>query len=330
MVFCYRKAAADRKPLLHICAMCYNKSKTQGERSMGAADRKREIERYSNAHQTVVKSNEIVMKATYNLTAEEQKLLCFVISKIKPTDKEFERYTLSAKDFGELCGIDNKNIYRDFKKMIESFDNKAQWIEIGNNQIRMRVFSEAEYNSKQGSITVVINSRLKKYLLDLQGNYTQYELWNILSLKSKYSIRLYEIFRAHEFKHEIQFKLDDFKKLICADNYSLFANLKERVINRAIKEINEYTDLQVSYDTIVEESRSHKVKGLIFTITKKPKQEALATYWKTVDRVNKRENQYPGQLNLFATNEDMEEVYNATQIIVDNGQQPEGAAANDK
>lgn len=56
----------------------------------------------------VVKENELVQRASYNLTLEEQKLLCYVISKIKPGDKEFQRYIISAVDFAEVCGTDKK------------------------------------------------------------------------------------------------------------------------------------------------------------------------------------------------------------------------------
>ncbi len=117
----------------------------------------------------VVKENELIQRASYHLTMEEQKLLCYVISKIKPTDKVFEQYTISALDFAEVVGIDKRHAYLDFKKMVDSFDEKKQWIKVGDNNINFRVFSEAEYNEKQGSITVLLNSHLKKYLLDINS-----------------------------------------------------------------------------------------------------------------------------------------------------------------
>ena len=226
-------------------------------------------------NQLVVKDNELITRASYNLTMEEQKLLCYVISKIKPTDKEFERYTISAMDFAELCGIDKRHIYRDFKKMVES----------------------------KGSITVVINSGLKKYLLNLQSNYTKYELWNILSLKSKYSIRLYELFRSYSYQKEKEFDVEQIKSLLCAEHYTLYANFKQRVLDKAIAEINEYTDLIVSYKT-KQEGKSHRVKSLTFYIKRKQHLELLEAYYKTVDKINKRERQIPGQMSIF--DKDME------------------------
>ena len=246
----------------------------------------------------VVKHNDFIQKASYNLTAQQQKLLCLVISKIKPTDAEFERYTISALDFAELTGVDKTNVYREFKQMIEAMDNKATWLKIGDDTIRFRVFSESEYNDRQGSITLVLNSRLKKYLLEISHNYTMYELWNVLSLKSKYSIRLYELFKSYAYKHTIEFEYEELKSLLCAENYKLYAKFKERVLDKAISEINRYTNLNVSF-TANKQGRSHKVERIVFNIAQKQSLEAYGAYLKTVERINKKTGQTVGQMSIF-------------------------------
>lgn len=248
----------------------------------------------------VVKENELIQRASYNLTMEEQKMLCYVISKIKPTDKEFEQYTISASDFAEICGISKTNVYRDFRQMIDNFDNKSQWVQMDGKQFKFRVFSEAEYNEKQGSITVMLNSHLKRYLLEIgkHGQYTKYELWNILSLKSKYSIRLYELFRSYSYQQEKEFDIDNLKSLLCAEQYKSFGNLKQRVLDNAINEINIFTDLRVTYET-KKAGKGGKVSKIIFKIHKKKIDDKLTAYYETVDRVNKKGKQVKGQISIF-------------------------------
>lgn len=246
----------------------------------------------------VVKENDFIQKASYNLTAEQQKLLAFVISKIKPTDKEFEQYTISALDFANLAGVDPKHAYRDFRAMVEALDAKATWIKIGDDTIRFRVFSESEYNDKQGSITVVLNSRLKKYLLEISHNYTAYELWNILSLKSKYSIRLYEIFKSYEYQHDKTFDYEELKSLLCAENYKVYSAFLVRVLNPALNEINLLTNLNVTFEPI-QKGKNHKTVAIRFLITKKKQLQAYAAYVETAKRINKRNGEVPGQLSLF-------------------------------
>ena len=263
----------------------------------------------------VVKDNELIQTASYMLTAEEQKLLCYVISKIKPTDREFTRYTISALDFAEVCGIDKRNVYRDFKKMADGLDEKRRWIKIGDDNVKFGVFSETEYNERRGSITVVLNSRLQKHLLgliDTGAHYTQYELWNVLSLKSKYSVRLYELFRSYSYQHKKEFDIDELRALLCVENYSMFGDFKRRVLDKAIAEINKYTDLKVSFEP-VSIGREHRVVGVIFYISKKELNEKMGAYWETVNRINAKNKQIPGQRSIF--DDDMEYAITHSQQI---------------
>ena len=255
-----------------------------------------EIEKSRNM--LVVKENNLIQCASYRLTLEQQKFLCYVISKVKPTDKEFQRYTISALDFAEICGIDKKNVYTVFKKMAEDFNDKKRWIKIGDNNILFSPFNEPEYNEKNGSITVILNSRLKKYLVGVGTKYTKYELWNILSLKSKHSLRLYELFRSYSYQHEKEFAIEDLKSLLCVEQYKNFADLKKRVLDKGIEEINIYTDLKVRYE-ISETGRGGKVKKIIFYIDKKIHNDLLQAFVATCDRINEKNGQIKGQLSFF-------------------------------
>ena len=249
----------------------------------------------------VAKDNELIQTASYKLSAEEQKLVCYVISKIKPTDKPFQKYTISALDFAEVCGIDKRNVYRDFKNIIDGLQEKSRWIQIGDDVTKFSVFNEPTYNERQGSISVILNSRLQKHLLNLVemgGNYTQYELWNVLSLKSKFSIRLYELFRSYAYQSKKEFDLDKLRGLLCVENYTLYADFKRRVLDKAIDEINRYTDLNVSFKA-VSKGREHKVVAIVFYINRKEQNEKISAYWQTVNRINKKNGQVKGQMSIF-------------------------------
>lgn len=246
----------------------------------------------------VATSNEFMQQARLNLTNEMQKFLCYVISKIKPSDEKFQEYEISALEFGELAGIDQRHVYDEFKKMIEMFDGQARWIKIGDDTIYFRVFSEAEYNDKRGSVTVMLNKRLKAHLLKLGTSYTMFELWNVLSLHRKYSIRLYEIFRSYSYKHMIDFEIDELKSLLCCENYVLYAEFKRRVLEPAVKEINELTDLIVRYGE-KKRGKGGKITKLYFEIERKKSLEAYSAYIKTIDKINKRDGQIPGQMSIF-------------------------------
>lgn len=237
---------------------------------------------FDEPHFEVVKSNEFIQRSCYNLTNEEQKLLCYVISKLKPTDVIFTPFIIKATDFATLFGIANKNVYASFKKMADSFQEKRRWIKIGDNNVHFAVFSESEYNDKQGTIRLVLNSRLHEHLLNLKKNYTQYELWNIVKLKSKYSIRLYELFVSYDYKKngaatEITFDLKHLIFLLCAESYKQFSHFKSKVLEKAVNEINKFTNYDVTYIPI-KEGKSHTVTKIIFDFKPKYVLDMLEIY----------------------------------------------------
>lgn len=246
--------------------------------------------------QLVVKHNDLIQKSKYNLTITQQKLIAYIISLIKPTDKELKKYEVSVSDFCQLCGIDKRYFYTDFKDLIDDLDNKAFWIETDEKLFKFRWFLKAEYMKKQGKVLLLLDDDVKKYLIDLKEKFTVYELYNILALKSKYSVRLYELFKSYAFQKEKVFLIDEFKELLLATNYNNFKDFRNRVLEKAIDEINFYTDLDVSYETI---TKGRKVIAVKIYIKKKEMAENLKAYRNTIAEINKRNNQISGQISMF-------------------------------
>lgn len=57
----------------------------------------------------VVKSNDIIQKAKYELNKNEQKIFCYAVSKIKPDDPANKEYTIDVKEFCDILGLDYYN-----------------------------------------------------------------------------------------------------------------------------------------------------------------------------------------------------------------------------
>lgn len=101
-------------------------------------------------------------------------------------------------------------------------------------------------------------------------------------MKSQYSIRLYELFKSVLGKTNWYFSIEDLRKIfMCEKSYSHIGHFKSRVIEPAIQEINEKTDILVDYEY---ETEGRKVVGLDCTITYKSADEKLE-----VDRQIRRE-----------------------------------------
>lgn len=250
----------------------------------------------SKQNQLVVKHNDLIQKSKHNLTLTQQKLIAYVISLIKPTDKELKKYEISVADFCELCGIDKNYFYSDFKEVIDDLDSKVIWVETEEKIFKLRWFLKAEYLKKQGKVLLLLDDDIKGYLLGLKENFTTYELYNILALKSKYSVILYELFKSYAFQKEKTFAIEEFKVLMNASHYTNFKDFRVRVLERAFEEVNWFTDLDVSYEPV---KKGRKVVAIKIFIKKKAKKENLIAYRNTIEAINRRNNQIAGQISLL-------------------------------
>lgn len=244
----------------------------------------------------VVKDNDLIRKARYNLTVNQQKIITYIISLIKPTDKELKKYEISIHDFCQVCGINNSNFYTEIKDIIDNLDKKSFWVETEEKIYKFRWFSEVEIIKGAGKVCIQLNSNIQKYLIDLSQSFTQYELYNILALKGKYSIRLYEWFKSYSFLKEKDIDLDQIKRILQAEHYKEYKDFRRRVVEPAIKEINEYTDIEVNYKKI---TSGKFVKGLTFYIRFKEPLERYGSYLNTIGELNVRSGQIREQMSIF-------------------------------
>lgn len=222
----------------------------------------------------VVKSNELIQKTRYELTLQEQKIILFVISKIKPTDEDLKEYSIPLQDLCEICGVEclGEN-YRHFKSSIYALGKKDFEIRDGKLEGSVRWLEMPTFNIETKTLNIRINPLLKPYLLALRKNFTQYELGCVLAMKSKYSIRMYELLKSYTENEEIIFYLDELKEMLQTPEYTEYKNFRVRVIEKAIAEINKYTDLEVSFEPL---RHSRVITRLRFIITRKSSIEQVA------------------------------------------------------
>ena len=211
----------------------------------------------------VVKSNALIQKSRFSLSLQAQRCLLFAISRIKFSDMPSTEYTFAIKDICDACGIDMKthgDYYNLMKAELKALRDNSIWItnEEGKEET-VSWFSKVKINKGTGTVSVKFDENIEEYLFLLQNRYTQYKLSTPLSFKSKYSIRLYELLLSYTKKrdlengreNEITFMPDELKERLDAQNYIKFYDFRRFVLDKAIEEINTYSeDINVSYDYI--------------------------------------------------------------------------------
>lgn len=214
----------------------------------------------ADREQFVVKSNELIRKTRYDLTTQQQKIVLYAISKIKPDDDINQRYEFSLHELCNACGIKLDEYggfyYKSLKDDIEKLTSR-QWLTLPDGTMKtISWIGDAIIVPLSDTIYIKFNENLQPYLFDLREKYTQYRLQNVLVFRGKYAIRMYELLRSYTTQHaidegkenEVDLTLEQLRYLLAVDSYPRWADFKRFVIDPAIKEINERSEeLHIEY-----------------------------------------------------------------------------------
>lgn len=220
-------------------------------------------------HAIITKANVMIQKTRYSLSLQEQKIVLFAMSKIQPTDTFLTEYAFSIKEFCAICGITATN-YDDIKQTLLRLKRKAFWLTIDDRGTESCVdwFSTIRINKRSGIVRMKFHEDLHPFLLELRKNFTSFSIYPTLVMKSRYSIRLYELLKSYSNLPEWVFDLDILKRKLDA-NYIKFFDFRRRVLEISVAEINQYTELDISYQPIKDNSRQYN-KIRFFINTKAP------------------------------------------------------------
>ena len=230
----------------------------------------------------VCKRNDMVQKARFSLSIQEQRTILYAISKIQPEDTHLKEYTFEIRDFYAMIGWSNQS-YTEFKAMLKALSDKSWWVPIKREdgtefESLIRWFTTVRSDKRSGKVTVKFHEDMMPFLLQLaQGEefYTSYKLQYVLPMSSQYSPRLYELLKSYQFNNKQWFfEIDDLKHKLDCESYTNFADFKRRALDPAVEEINKYTDIVIDYRT---EKEGRKIVRIIFFMAKKTKSEILET-----------------------------------------------------
>lgn len=199
----------------------------------------------------VAKSNDLIQKSRFSMTLQENKLLLYLISKIRPMDIGDEIYSISIREFCKVCNIDYNSgeNYADAKKALKAIADKSIWVrQADGNEVLLRWLNRVRLNKSTNCFDISFHVDMLPYLYDLQARYTRYSLNNVLTMQSKYGVRLYELLKSYQFKKgEIKFTVDELRTRLDASGYKRYPDFRRFVLEKALEDINRCSDISVSY-----------------------------------------------------------------------------------
>lgn len=225
--------------------------------------------------QLVVKSNKVV-EASYRLTLSEQRLILLCIAQIKKGQvvNRLDRFEVSANEFAKVFNVSIDQAYRDLQQVAERLYERS--VTIANPDpddpriayTKTRWISSIDYLPNYGSVVLHFAHRMIPYISMLEGSFTMYRLESISQMGSAYSIRLYELLMQWREVGTREIALKELRNILQLEGrYSAIKDFKVRVLEPALRDINEHSDLEASY---TQRKAGRVVSHLIFHFKPKP------------------------------------------------------------
>lgn len=253
----------------------------------------------------VRKANELV-EGKYKFDIWEMRIFTKMVTLIQYEDKDFKEYKIYLKDIIQYFGLqrDGRNyqhlkdsalklMSRIVKVVVKDIDGLQEL----NTPIVGSVKNPLHNEDDEDNVYIKISFHpdLKPFLLALKSKYVVYDARNILRLPSTYSIRIYELLKQYEKIGHRRLSVQELKEMFgVTSEYKLYANFKQRIIEKAQRDLAEHTDISFTYDEIKE---GRAVVELMFYIhANQPKNQEVEEE-QVKYKSKKVEN--PNQKNLF-------------------------------
>ena len=224
-----------------------------------------------------VRQHNAITTARYEMSACEMDIVFALLSKLSGQDKPGTMYLVRVRELELLTG--RQWNYKQLLESTEQLRSRTYHIEDKAKVLQVGLLASAEYQKGQGLIELEISEKMRPYLIDLKSNFTSYHLQAALSLTSKFAKRIYQM--TSQWKnvgHTKTYSLDEFKYMLNLkdpkgkepEQYVSVADLRRSVLDVAMTQINEHTDLHISYE-LMKSSRAYD-RVRFFVNAQEPKQ----------------------------------------------------------
>jgi len=202
----------------------------------------------------VVKANALA-SAAYTLTIAEQKIILSAITEVRRDEAVTDEvmYSISANALAYMGGFAAKHEYRSLRAATERLFSRYLTVHEnpngGGRRIRkLRWIQTADYLEDQGRVEIRFSKDVLPYLNQLSTNFFEYRLKAVAGMTSSYGVRLYEFFMRWQGSGEREIEIGWLRQQWeLTDKYPAIKDFKKRVIEPAVADVNEHSDLWVRW-----------------------------------------------------------------------------------
>ncbi|WP_201540936.1 replication initiation protein RepM [Psychrobacter sp. 1044] len=225
----------------------------------------------------VVKTNQL-NSALQNLSLPEIRIVQLAIVDARETNTGLSTdkpLRIDALRYAEMFETTRQNGYKRMKEAEETlFNRRFSYIDDEGKVIKSRWIQQVRYLDDEGAIELVFTLAVVNGISRINGAedfFTSYLLEQTASMDSIYSVRLYELLvQWKAAKQTPMFDLEKFREQLGVEvsEYKAMCDFKKRVLQVAIDEINEKSDIKVSYEQV---KKGRSIAGFKFKVLAKDK-----------------------------------------------------------
>lgn len=223
----------------------------------------------------VVKDNALI-NASYNLDLVEQRLILLAIVEARESGKGInanDPLTVHAESYINHFSVHRNTAYQALKDACKDlFARQFSYQEQrpkGVANITSRWVSQIAYVDNSATVELIFAPAIIPLVTRLEEQFTSYELKQVSGLSSAYAIRLYELMIAWRSTGKTPvIELSDFRQKlgVLETEYKRMYDFKKYVLDLAIKQINEHTDITVKVE---QHKKGRSVSGFSFKFKQK-------------------------------------------------------------
>lgn len=232
----------------------------------------------------VVKDNALI-QASYTLDLAEQRLILLAIIEARNSGQGITHDSLlriHASSYAKQFGVNDKTAYTVVKDASKGlFDRYVTYHDKNPKNGKDRSFhcrwvDKIGVEPDSGIVYMRFTSDVVPLITRLESHFTSYEIEKVANLSSSYAIRLYELCVAYREQGFTQrYKIDDLRQKLGVEpeKYKAMNNFKARVIDLAVSQINQHTDINVKYE---QHKLGRKITAMSFIFKVKKAPEPIA------------------------------------------------------
>jgi plasmid replication initiation protein len=225
---------------------------------------------------TIAQDNRLTT-SRYELSLIEKRIFYYIIKEVRSKYNTgqrdlFDDLILNIK-VSDLCKeVNQEDNKKETRKSLEKFRSRnfTYTNEVDDDWLTCGFINYAHI--KKGVAEIQVSHKLMPFLVELSSQYTTYSLHVAMSLKSKWSQRMYELCQKWQGTDGFRMSVDDLRKsFMLEEKYNRYALLNERVLQVAKRELKELYDLGQCdvYFEFSEERVGRSVEMLRFKLFRK-------------------------------------------------------------